>query len=101
MILLIFLCTVAESFSMHPKYVVPDTGCTALPCPTCIFGFNIPKQMIKYQIPAKLLSKYNEWEYDISSADWINISTGEKLCGYELPSYLNAILKNNINTSLQ
>ncbi len=64
------------------------------------FGFNLPKQKDICQIPAKLLSNYNEWEYDVTSADWINVQTGEKLCGYELPSYLNAILNNNINDYL-
>ncbi|MDD7886126.1 protein rep [Flavivirga sp. 57AJ16] len=64
------------------------------------FGFNLPKSLNTEEIPAKLLSDYNEWEYDIASADWINILTGEKLCGYELPPYLNAVLENNINSSL-
>ncbi|WNH11259.1 hypothetical protein [Thalassobellus suaedae] len=43
------------------------------------FGFNLPKQKQIKQIPAKLLSNYNEWEYDIVSSDWVNVSTGEKL----------------------
>jgi len=64
------------------------------------FGFNLPKQKEIKQIPAKLLLDYKEWEYNIASADWANVQTGEKLYGYELPSYLNAILNNNINDNL-
>ncbi|WP_276391895.1 protein rep [Eudoraea chungangensis] len=64
------------------------------------FGFNLPKATNITQIPAKLLSYYNEWEYDMTSADWVNVMTGEKLSGYELPSYLNSILENNINDSI-
>ena len=65
------------------------------------FGFNLPKQKEIKQIPAKLLSNYNEWEYDMTSADWINVLTGEKLSGYVMPSHLNAILENNLNTYLK
>lgn len=64
------------------------------------FGFNLPKSTNISQIPAKLLSHYNEWEYDMTLADWVNVKTGEKLSGYELPHYLNAILENNINDSI-
>ncbi len=64
------------------------------------FGFNLPKSKEVNHVPAKLLSNYNEWEYDISSSDWLNVMTGEKLCGYEMPSYLNAVLENNINDCL-
>jgi hypothetical protein len=64
------------------------------------FGFNLPKCTNPKLTPAKLLSDYNEWEYDMTSADWVNVRTGEKLAGYELPSYLYSILENNINDSI-
>ncbi|MCD2259583.1 protein rep [Psychroserpens luteolus] len=65
------------------------------------FGFNLPKQNDKKQMPAKLLTEYNEWEYDISSADWINIKTGEVLTNYKMPSHLEAILSENIDLSMK
>jgi hypothetical protein len=54
------------------------------------------KSIVKYT-PAKLLSMYKEWEYDIESSDWINPITGELLTDYKLPSRLQAILNENIN----
>ncbi len=63
------------------------------------FGFNLPKNAKNNFIPAKLLSNYNEWEYDVSSTDWINKSTGEKLCSYEMPYSLKSIMEDNIDES--
>lgn len=65
------------------------------------FGFNLPKSKNITQIPAKLLADYNEWEYDMTSADWVNVISGEKLSGYELPSQLEAILSEKINLSIE
>ena len=63
------------------------------------FGFNAPKKCKTKYTPAKLLSLYNEWEYDIDSSDWINPTTGELLTNYIIPSRLQAILDNNLNNS--
>jgi len=63
------------------------------------FGFNSPRQAIKQKFSAKLLSNYNEWEYNSKTCDWENKATGEFLSGYEIPSYLSSLLTNNINDS--
>ncbi len=65
------------------------------------FGFNSPKKTIKQKFSAKLLSNYNEWEYNCNTSDWENIATGELLSGYEIPSHLQALLEYNINISFQ
>ena len=62
------------------------------------FGFNLPASEKTNNIPVKLLSDYNEWEYDMTSTDWINVYSGEQLCRYNMPSNLKAILSENINT---
>ncbi len=61
------------------------------------FGFNLPSKVKIDFIPAKLLSNYNEWEYDVSSTDWINKLSGEKLCSYDMPSDLQSIMEYNID----
>lgn len=65
------------------------------------FGFNAPKKINPKFTPAKLLSFYNEWEYSIDCSDWINTMTGEVLTEYKMPSHLQAILENNLNTILE
>ncbi|WP_108801541.1 protein rep [Aquimarina sp. Aq107] len=64
------------------------------------FGFNLPKKTTKQKFSAKLLSNYNEWEYNSKTCDWENLATGELLSGYEMPSHLSALLTNNINNSI-
>ncbi len=61
------------------------------------FGFNATKKTKSKNTLPKLLSIYNEWEYDIESSDWINSMTGEVLTDYKIPSHLEAILSENIN----
>lgn len=61
------------------------------------FGFNLPKKNNKVKNTEKLLLDYSEWEYDIKSSDWLNVSTGDFLSGYSTPSHLQALLENNIN----
>ena len=34
------------------------------------FGFNVPQQEKITRIPSKLLSNYNEWEYNLKIGDW-------------------------------
>lgn len=65
------------------------------------FGFNLPKTAETVRPQVKLLRAYNEWEYSLTTADWENVKTGECLSNYKLPSYLQALLANNINTSLK
>ena len=65
------------------------------------FGFNIPKEQATKKIPAKLLSSFNEWQYNPKSSDWENIKTGELLTGFVIPSHLQALLENNINLDIK
>lgn len=62
------------------------------------FGFNLPQQETVKQIPGKLLSNYNEWEFNLKIGNWENVLTGERLSNFEIPSHLQAILTNNINS---
>ncbi len=62
-------------------------------------GFDASKESKPKLTPAKLLSKYNEWEYNVESADWINTMTGEVLKDYKMPSHLQAILTHNIDVT--
>ncbi|MDT0554509.1 protein rep [Patiriisocius hiemis] len=64
------------------------------------FGFDAPKHIKPKFTPAKLLSSYNEWEFRIESSDWINNLTGEVLTEYKIPSRLQAILDNNIDSEI-
>lgn len=64
------------------------------------FGFNVPKGINAKFIPAKLLTDYQEWEYDTKSSDWIDVCSREVLTNYKIPSHLQAILENNINNLL-
>lgn len=64
------------------------------------FGFNLPMQTNKKNIKPQLLAKYDEWEYNPEISDWENVLTGERFSGYKIPSSLQAILENNINTTL-
>ncbi len=64
------------------------------------FGFNLPKQTQKHPFSEKLLSNYNEWEYDAKSSDWVSTATGEHLSNYKIPSHLQALLENNINNAI-
>ncbi|MEQ3664745.1 protein rep [Olleya sp.] len=65
------------------------------------FGFNAPKETVYKNTSAKLLSSYNEWQFNAKSNDWENTATGELLSGYKLPSNLQALLENNINLDLK
>ena len=64
------------------------------------FGFNLPKQSNKKNIKPQLLAKYDEWKYNPEISDWENVLTGERFSGYKIPSSLQVILENNINTTL-
>ncbi|WP_271766756.1 hypothetical protein [Aquimarina algiphila] len=60
------------------------------------FGFDLPERNIE-KPQAKLLSHFEEWEYNMNTTDWENVYTSEVLTGYKIPSYLLAILENNLN----
>ena len=64
------------------------------------FGFDLPQQTTRKRIKPQLLCNYDEWEYNPELTDWQNVLTGEALSGYELPFSLQAILENNINTTM-
>ncbi len=61
------------------------------------FGFNLPKITNTQKSKTKLLLNYNEWEYNLKTSDWQNVTTGECLSGYNTPSHLQALLENNID----
>ena len=63
------------------------------------FGFNLPQQN-KEEIPAQLLSEFNQWIYDIELNDWINKETGETLAGYSPTANLEFLLSQQVNTTL-
>ena len=65
------------------------------------FGFDITKGEAKRLKPAKLLSAFDEWEYNPKSCDWENTKTGELLTGFKLPTHLQALLENNINLDIK
>ncbi len=65
------------------------------------FGFNCHKKIKKERPKAKLLSNFKEWEFDPSSADWVNNRSDEVLTGYELSTQLETMLECNINTALK
>jgi Replication protein len=62
------------------------------------FGFNLPAKTNSAITPAKLLADFQEWEYDIEVSNWINTATGEILSDYKIPSHLQSILENNLDT---
>ena len=64
------------------------------------FGFNSPKKEKLEVKPPTILTNFDEWEYDIKVANWVNQSTGEMLSNYKLPSHLGAILENNMDLVL-
>lgn len=64
------------------------------------FGFDLPKLTIQKATKHQLLTKYDEWEYNSEISDWENVMTGERFSGYEISGSLQAILENNINTTL-
>lgn len=57
------------------------------------FGFNAPKEVKYKNASAKLLSVFNEWQFNAKSNDWENTTKGALLSGYTLPSILKALLK--------
>lgn len=61
------------------------------------FGFNLPEISNFERIPAKLLAKYDTWEYSIEASNWVNTATNETLSDYKLPTHLQAILTQNID----
>ncbi|GAA0723862.1 hypothetical protein GCM10009430_27750 [Aquimarina litoralis] len=63
------------------------------------FGFDLPERNIE-KPQVKLLSHFEEWEYNIDTTDWVNVYTTEVLTGYKIPSPLIALLTNNINDSI-
>ncbi|PIB29158.1 hypothetical protein BFP77_08150 [Maribacter sp. 4U21] len=64
------------------------------------FGFNAPKTKQKERPKAKLLTNFKEWEYDPSRSDWVNTSKDEVLTDFKPPSYLEAILSENLNDTI-
>lgn len=64
------------------------------------FGFDIPKTNKTQLSNTKILSNYENWEFVPEIADWQNTTTLQTLTDYKPPSYLQAMLINNVNSSL-
>lgn len=62
------------------------------------FGFNLPQQN-KEEVPAQLLSEFNQWYYDIELNDWIDTETGEILANFTPTVGLEFLLNQQINNS--
>ena len=65
------------------------------------FGFDLPKITENKTARFTPLHEYENWIYDSNRCDWINSETEEALSGYILPSELNLLLGNNIDTLKQ
>jgi hypothetical protein len=64
------------------------------------FGFDLPTQKTERISNTRLISNFEEWEYDPSNADWINTSNGCHLTNYQIPLALSTILKEDIDLAL-
>jgi hypothetical protein len=62
------------------------------------FGFNLPKK--ERQNNAKVLSRYEEWEFDPKQFDWLQKSTDQGFTGYEPLAELVNLLEYSIDTAL-
>lgn len=65
------------------------------------FGFNIEKQPKTATKELKILTNYEEWDFNANKANWENVTNQKQLTDYKLPSNLSAILENAINVTAQ
>lgn len=65
------------------------------------FGFNIEKQTKNSTGDLKVLTDYEEWDFNPSKANWENVMNEKPLTNYKLPSKLSAILENSFNITMQ
>lgn len=64
------------------------------------FGFNAKKQETSTNEP-KVITDFEEWEFNPQICDWENIETEKRLSGYVPNSQLTSILETCINISIQ
>lgn len=65
------------------------------------FGFDLPPKTEIEKVEPQILSEFEKWDYNPALSDWESLTTNVKLSGYKLPSNLQAMLQNNINTVAQ
>jgi len=65
------------------------------------FGFDLPKNDKIKNFETKLLSSFDEWEYNSEIANWENTKLDKVLCDFQTPTHLTSMLQYNINTDLE
>ncbi len=65
------------------------------------FGFNAEKVKSTFLIEPKLITNFEEWEFNPKVCDWENVDSEKKLSGYKPSTQLTSILESNINTTAQ
>jgi plasmid rolling circle replication initiator protein Rep len=65
------------------------------------FGFNVEKQETISTNEPKVITDFEEWEFNPKVSDWENVETEKRLSGYIPNSQLTSILNSCINTSTQ
>lgn len=60
------------------------------------FGFNLPKSEYP-QIPARVITDYDEWMFMSKYHDWIAIESEQVLSNYSLPTELAELLNSHID----
>lgn len=61
------------------------------------FGFNAEKTLPLPRQEARIISNFEEWEFNPKKCDWQNIENEEPLTGYKINSQLSAILENSLD----
>ncbi|WP_281634603.1 protein rep [Flavobacterium luteolum] len=65
------------------------------------FGFNADKEAVPAHQEPKILTHFEEWEFNPKKSDWENVVTTEALANYEPKSQLIAILNSCIDLNSQ
>jgi hypothetical protein len=61
------------------------------------FGFNAEKTLPLQRQESRIITNFEEWEFNPKKCDWQNIENEESLTGYKMNSQLLAILENAID----
>lgn len=65
------------------------------------FGFNAERTEPTVIIEPKLITNFEEWEFNPKVCDWENVDNEKKLSGYKPNTQLTSILENSINTTTE
>jgi len=65
------------------------------------FGFNAEKVKTTVINEPKLITNFEEWEFNPKVCDWEHVDNEKRLSGYEPNTQLTSILENSINTTIQ